>query len=190
MSILTKLWGCRLAAALLAGLALTATGIEPFAARLSPAPEQSAADTDADHIPAADSNLINAKSIFVEPMSEGFDRMLVRELRKNKDLYTVTTNPDEADLWMKGVLTVVETGLTADTPHVESDMTHSHHTVTATASIVVVPRSQSKVLWEGEADLKFMPGTRIPIMARVIVEKLRKAVKEARKAAREEPKNP
>jgi len=137
-----------------------------------------------EEIPPSDAILPTAKSIFVEPMSQGFDKFLVSELKRAKNLYAVTPDRREADLWMKGIVIAVETGPTATRPHDDSNLAHSQHAVTATATIVVVARGRRAVLWEGEARLQFMPGTHIPEMARALVAQLQKAVKEARKPAK------
>jgi hypothetical protein len=148
---------------------------DPAADQPDPTAEVSSAQT-------AGATLVTARSIFVEPMSEGFDKFLADELGRSKDLYTVSGNKDDADLWMKGVLTVIPAGNDSSTAQ-ESDFVHSKQLVKGMATVVVLPRDGKGVLWQGDARLLSMPGTHIPGMAKVLVAQFRKAVKDSRKAS-------
>jgi hypothetical protein len=180
---------CLLAMGLLVCLSLILERTRGSLAQELDSQENIPATAGEEQIPTSDATLVAAKSIFVEPMSQGFDKFLISELKRAKNPYTVTTDRRAADLWMKGIVITVETGPTATRPQDDANLAHSQHTVTATAMIVVVARGRSAVLWEGEARLQFVPGTRIPGMARVLVAQLLKAVKEARKPAKNPPRS-
>lgn len=169
------------AAALLICLA-----VSPLAAQ-EPATNEGASPSDDEEAQPSKATLLTARSIFVEPMGEGFDKFLISELGRAKELYTVTSNREEADLWMKGVITIVEVGRAGSEPAQEADHTHSSLRISGIATAVVLPRGGKKVIWEGNARLLSVPGTRIPGMAKVLVSQLRKAVKESHKNAKDMP---
>ena len=163
--------------------------VSPLAAQEPATNEESAPTGDAEFQPSG-ATLLTGRSIFVEPMGEGFDKFLISELGHAKELSTVTSRKQEADLWMKGVITILEVGRTGSAAEQESDHAHSALPVTGIATVVVLPRCGKEVIWEGTARLLAVPGTRIPSMAKVLVAKLRKAVKEPSKAGQSRPIHP
>ena len=160
------------------GLFLLLLGLATAARPAEDPPSGDASATTSTTQPAA--NLATAKSIFIEPMGEGFDKFLSSELSHTKDLYTVT-DKDHADLWMKGVVTVIPVGDDASSSQ-PSDLAHSKQPVKGMATVVVLPRDGKEVLWQGDARLFSVPGNRIPTMAKTIVSDFRKAVKDSRKS--------
>lgn len=123
-------------------------------------------------------------------MSQGFDKFLVAELSRTKNLFAVTSQRAEADLWMKGAVMIMETAAAASAALKLSDLARSERTVSGRATVVLVARGQNQVLWQGEAELISVPGTHIPQMSKVLIAKLRKSVKEARKGLKAPAGNP
>jgi hypothetical protein len=175
-------------APLLALVLLSCFVVAPLAAQEASKEEGSPAASDAE-VQSPGATLATARTIFVLPMSEGFDKFLAAELRKSKNLYTVASKPEEADLWMKGVVTVIDVGH-PNAPRPEgSDLAHSDDPVSGMATVVVVPRGKDKVLWQGDERLQSVPGNHIPSMARKLVDNFRKSVKEERKASPDSAKD-
>jgi hypothetical protein len=174
-------------ARLLALVLLSCLTVGPLAAQETGNDPGSAAASNAE-AESAGATLATAHTIYVEPMSEGFDKFLASEIRRSKNFYTVASKPEEADLWMKGVLTVVDIGHPNEPRPEDSDLAHSDDPVSGMATVVVVPRGKNTVLWQGDQRLQSVPGNHIPSMARKLVESLRKAVKEARKGSADSTK--
>ncbi len=171
---------------LLVAALLICLAVSPLAAQ-EPATNEGATPSDDLEVQSSEATLLTARSIFVEPMGEGFDKFLISELGRAKELYAVTSNKEEADLWMKGVITIVEVGHAGSEPVQEADHAHSSLPVSGIATVVVLPRGGKEVIWEGNARLLSVPGKRIPSMAKVLVTQFRKAVKESRKTAKDKP---
>lgn len=160
----------------------------PLRAQEATPEEGPSAEASADVQPSH-ATLATARTIFVEPMSEGFDKFLSAELGRSKNLYKVTSERDQADLWMKGVVTVIEMGHQESPRREGADLAHSSQPVNAMATVVVVPRDKNVVLWQGDEQLQSVPGNHIPGMAKKLVENFRKIVKRARKSSKNSPKD-
>lgn len=172
---------------LLALVLLSCLTVAPLAAQETGKDQGSAAASNAEAEPAG-ATLATAHTIYVEPMGEGFDKFLASEIRKSKNFYTLASKPEEADLWMKGVVTVIDMGHPNESRPQDSDLSRSDDPVSGMATVVVVPRGKNKVLWQDDQRLQSVPGNHIPSMARKLVDNLHKAVKEARKGSADSTK--
>ena len=124
--------------------------------------------------------LKTAKTIFIEPMEQDLHVALIIELRKQKGLYEVVFDAQQADLWMKGVVgfDVLEPG-GGLRGAIRQRMVRRDSRMKATVSIV--PRGGTAVLWTAEAKDVLMMAVQILdpnfYIAKQLVKKLRQAAR-------------
>ena len=130
--------------------------------------------------PSSTATLKTAKTIFVEPMEQDLHVALIIELRKQKGLYEVVFDAQQADLWMKGAVSfdMLEPG-GGLRGAVRQRMAKRDSRMKATVSIV--SRGGTNVLWTAEAKDVLMMADQVlepqVYIAKQLVKKLRQAAR-------------